>query len=318
MNGTTTRWVVTGASCAIALLAIGCSGASDPGRLQIQFYSPPGAQVIVGGCQTHTGEVAMYDAEGTRLERTPDEYCIVNLRPGTYPFKYTAAEGLSGLNIYGELEVHCVCCSYAQMFRRLAFVPISLPSSHFQKVSHAGDEIFPYRGERVRTAIDETDLMRLKQGDVVEKVFVVADLKKAEKVVASTRKELILLDRELEYADARFKDTYSGFRLATDDPVARFWGADREYISWEKKRLELQHKIDKARAKLKRAEALLKGDRVLIRRGMLVLATEEVIKPYRDMSAAADELGEILLVMRLGGRHMQWGDPAQELASAQP
>ena len=50
----------------------------------------------------------------------------------------------------------------------------------------------------------------------------------------------------------------------------------------------------------------------------MVLATQEVIRPYEDAVAAADEIGEVLLVMRIGGRHMQWGEPAGELAAYKP
>ena len=57
------------------------------------------------------------------------------------------------------------------------------------------------------------------------------------------------------------------------------------------------------------------GDHVLIRKGMLVLATEEVVASHRDVVKAAEELGEVLLVMRIGGRHMDWSDPSRELAA---
>ena len=75
---------------------------------------------------------------------------------------------------------------------------------------------------------------------------------------------------------------------------------------------ELQHKIESTQAKLKRAQSLLDGDTVLIRKGMLALATEEVVKQHHDMEHAADDIGEILLVMRVGGRHMHWGPAGNE------
>ncbi len=310
-----------GAIVVIAALTTGCGqplegGYANQGKLQLQFFSPAGASVTVKACTTRTHLVGTYPPDGERLERTPEQYCVFNLCPGTYEFKYVAAEGLEGVSVYGELEVHSPCHSYARKHMRRAFVPISLPSSAFKKANPAGNEIYPYRGERTRVAIDETDLMRLRQGDVIEKVFVVADMEKAYEVATKTRQDLIVLDRKLEYAELRFKNAYADFRLAADDPVARFFGADREFIQWEKERLELQQKIENARAKLKRAEALLKGDHVIIRKDMLVVATEEVVRPYKDVVDAADELGEVLLVMRLGGRHMHWGEPPPELASA--
>jgi hypothetical protein len=62
----------------------------------------------------------------------------------------------------------------------------------------------------------------------------------------------------------------------------------------------------------------LKADTVTTRQGMLLVATNEVIKGYDDPDEAADKIGEVLLVMRLGGRHMHWGEPARALAGLQP
>ncbi|MBN1490961.1 MAG: hypothetical protein JXA69_13670 [Phycisphaerae bacterium] len=320
---TVVRYVAVSTIAATWVLAAGCghpleSGYSDQGKLQLQFFSPPGATVAVDGGPTRSHQINTYGNDGHRLEHTPEEFCVFNLSPGTYEFKYTAAEGLSDVSVYGELKVQSSWHSYAKDFMRRSFIPISLPSAYFKQVSADGNEIFPYRGEAHRTAIDENDLMRLKQGDIVEKVFFVADLEKADKTVKKCRQDLVVLDRKLEYAEARFRRAYAEFRLATDDPMARLLRQDREFIGWEKERLELQQKIEDTNAKLKRTEAILRGDHVLIRRGALVVATEEVIQPHRDAVGAADDVGEVLLVMRIGGRHMHWGEPARELASFNP
>ena len=42
-------------------------------------------------------------------------------------------------------------------------------------------------------------------------------------------------------------------------------------------------------------QALLDGDHVIIRKGMLALATEEIIKPYHDPVDGADDIGEVLI-----------------------
>lgn len=312
--------LATVVACVALALAGGCShpletGYADQGKMQLQFYAPPGAMVTVKGGPTRTHQVNEYPPGGDRLERTPEEFAVFNLAPGKYEFKYTAAEGLDDVAVYGELEVRSPCRSYAKNFMRRAFIPISLPSAYYKRDPHQGDEIYAFRGMAFRTAIDEMDLMRLKQGDVVEKVFVVADLKEAERDARKARHDLTILERQLEYADFKFKTSYSDFRLRAEDPLASFFGADKEYIHWEKERLALQEKIDRTEAKLKRAEALLRGDRVLIRRGMLAIATEEIVRKHRDVDDAADEIGSVLLVMRLGGRHMHWGEPARELAS---
>jgi hypothetical protein len=291
------------------------TGYADQGKMQIQFYAPPGAMVTVAGGPTRTHQINEYGPDGDRLERTPEEFAVFNLAPGRYEFKYAAAEGLDNVAVYGELEVKSPWCGYAKTFMRRAAIPISLPSAYYKRDPNKGDEIYAFRGMAVRAAIDETDLMRLKQGDVVEKVFVVADLHQADKVARQARKDLQILERKLEYADVRFKSAYSSFRLDAEDPWARLFGTDREHIGWEKERLSLQEKIEKTEAKLKRAEALLRADHVLIQKGMLVIATEEVVKEHHDVVDAADDIGSVLLVMRLGGRHMHWGEPARELAS---
>ncbi|HSW44921.1 MAG TPA: hypothetical protein VLM89_05070 [Phycisphaerae bacterium] len=303
-------------------MATGCSkhtmepGFSDLGRTQVQFFAPPGATVTVKDCPPRSHEIATYGPYGNRLEQAPEEFCTFNLPPGRYLFKYTAAEGLPGASIYGELDVKYANSKEASYFQKLAFVPISLPSEYYRKVEINGNEIFPYRGEAYRTAVDENDLQRLQQGDVVEKVFFVADLEKAACTRDKLTRDLRVMERKMEYADARFRDAYQDFRIDVSDSMANFWGTDRQYIRWEKERQELGIKYEHMRKRLARTQDLLKGDTVLIRKGMLALATAEIVQQHKDMESAADDLGEIMLIMRIGGRHMQWGDPRRELASS--
>ena len=329
MNNPTCRiagHAVLGAmSVGLVLSALaGCSqyasetGFADQGRTQVQFFSPPGATVSVKGGPTRSHQIPVYGSFDNRLEQSPEQFSVFNLRPGRYEFKYTAAEGLPGASVYGELDVKCVCSHMGRMFRRRAFVPVALPSEHYQKVEVIGDETFPYRGEAYRTAIDEQDIERLKLGDVIEKVFFVADLKKAAKARDDTLRDLKVCEREMEYAESRFRLAYQNYRMEVADPLANLLGTDRQFIRWEAERQRLSHKYRDLQKKLQRIEALLAGDHVLIRKGMLVLATEEVVEPHRDVVAAADDLGDVLLVMRVGGRHMQWGDAPGELASYEP
>jgi hypothetical protein len=300
----------------------GCSqhpmerGFSDLKRTQIQFFAPPGATVTVKDCPTRSHQVAAYGPFDNRLEQTPEEFCVFNLRPGRYEFKYVSAEGLPGVSIYGELDVKEANTETAARFHELAFIPIALPSEYYKKTEINGNEIYPYRGESYRIAIDENDVIRLKQGDMVEKVFFVADLEKAEKLRDKLISDLKVKEREIEYAEARFREAYRDFRIDVSDSTANFLGTDKEYIRWEKERQEQAMKYDAMQKKLKRTQALLKGDTVLIRKGMLALATEEIVKPYRDVEDASEKLGEVVLVMRLGGRHMQWDDPNHKLVSS--
>ena len=307
---------------AAAGMLAGCSqhpmepGFSDQGRTQIQFFAPPGATVTVKDCPPRSHEIATYGPFNNRLEQAPEEYSVFNLPPGRYEFKYVSAEGLPGVSVYGELVVEHADSEAAALYQRRAFIPVALPSEYYRKVEINGNEIFPYRGEAYRTAIDENDLQRIRQGDVVEKVFFVADLEKAAQLRDRLIRDLKVMERKMEYAEARFREAYRNFRVDVTDPTANFLGTDKEYIRWEKERQELSTRYDKMHKQLKRAQALLKGDTVLIRKGMLALATEEIVEPYREVEDAAERVGEVMLVMRIGGRHMQWGDPRHELVSS--
>jgi len=306
------------------LMVAGCSqssletGYADQCTTQLQFLSPPGATVAVKGGPTRSHQIPVYGGFDNRLEQAPEQFSVFNLAPGRYEFKYTSAEGLPGVSVYGELDIKHANSHMARVFQRRSFVPIALPSDHYQKVEVTGDQIFPYRGEAYRTAIDEQDLQRLKLGDVVEKVFFVADLEKATQTRDRILRDLKVCEREMEYADARFRLAYQDYRIDVTDPVANFWGTDRTFITWEGKRQKLAQKYEDLQKKLHRIEALLAGDHVLIREGMMALATQEIVEPHRDVVEAADDLGEVLLVMRVGGRHMHWGDPRRELASYEP
>ncbi len=314
--------VFTFAIAVLTLAALsGCghpmeTGYADQSKTQVQFYCPPGATVTVQGGPTRSHQIPVYGAYGHRLEQTPEQFSVFNLSPGTYEFKYTAADGLPGVSVYGELVVVSPCTHEGRVLQRRAFIPISLPSEYYvQEPNRQGDEIFPYRGEAMRTAIDHLDLQRLKQGDVVEKVFIAADLEDAEEVRDKTRVALAAAEREIQYNEARFKEAFYDFRLDVGDPRANFWGTDREFIDREKKRQWAEIKWERLNRLMQRTEALLDGDHVLVRKGMLVVATEEIVEQHRDVVDAAKDIGEVLLVMRIGGRHMHWGEPGREMVA---
>lgn len=311
---------MTALLAAAMLTSVGCAnggreGFDDTMRTQLQFYSPPGAAVAVRADPPHSMQIAPETPFGDRLERWPEESSTFNLPPGCYQFKYTSADGLPGMSVYGELVVHFVFSKEARMFRRLAFVPIELPSEYYMRNAATGDDIFPYRAERYRTAISELDLERLKLGDVVEKVFFVADLEKVKETLKETEVDIAVTERKIERAEARFRNAYLDFHADVNDPWARFWGTDEKFIKREKELQKLYQELEELLALRDRADALLNADNVLVRNGMLVLATQEIIETHRDPVDAAQDLGEVLLVMRVGGRHMQWRDPAGELIS---
>jgi hypothetical protein len=298
--------------------SVGESGYSNQRKTQLQFYSPPGATVTVKGSSTRSHQIAEYGAYENRLEQNPEEFCVFNLSPGRYEFKYVSAPGLPGVSVYGELDIRRASSDLAKIFQRRAFVPIALPSMYYQEVAIQGDEMMPYRGESYRYAIDEQDISRLKMGDVVEKVIFVADLEAVEHELAETRKEIALYELKLDYANKRFQIAYREYIAQVYDELANWTKSDREHYEWEEERQECMLALERLGAKLQRLENLLGGDHVLARRGMMVLATEEVVTPHRDPVDAAADLGEILVVMRLGGRHMHWGEPRTEMAAYKP
>ncbi len=315
-------WVMMVLAACIVVGSTGCgpttgpeTGYADQSRTQLQFYSPPGAMVTVKGGNLRSHQIAEVGPYNHRLEYSPEEFSVFNLKPGNYEFKYTTAAGLPGVSVYGELDVKSAGSKEARIFRDRAFIPIALPSTYYEQVSMTGDEIFPYRGEAFRRAIDELDLQRLKQGDVVEKVVFVADLEKASAVKDLTEQDIAVLEREIEYADARFRDAYLDSKVEVTDFWSNLTGSDRKHIKWERRRIELQQELAAKEALLDRVNALLRFDHVLTRKGMLVVATEEVVATHMDPEEAAEELGEVLLVLRIGGRHMHWGDPSVERAS---
>ena len=260
---------------AAALLAMaatvavaGCSqkametGFSNQGWTQLQFYSPPGATVEVQTGPPRRHQISPESPFGNRLEQSPEECCVFNLAPGRYEFKYTSADGLPGVSLYGELVIYHANRHEARVFQRRSFVPISLPSEYYQRVEVAGDEIFPHRGEAYRTAIDELDLQRLAQGDVVEKVIFVADLERAEKLLDETERDIAACEREIEWADAKFRNAYLDFHVDVDDTMASLLRTDRRFIYWERKRLKLHQELEELEALRQRTGNLLDGDHV--------------------------------------------------------
>jgi hypothetical protein len=278
------------------------SGFANRCKTQMLFRSPPGASVtVVDPVRTH--QIAADPAFGARLEHTPDEESIFNLAPGRYDFKYTSIEGMPGVSVYGELEVKFANSSMARKFQRLAFVPISLPSEYYRHAEVVGNEIYPYRGEAYRTAIDEDDLARLRLGDVVEKVFVVADLKAAEERRLKLEREIAVTEREIEYADARFRSAYLDFRVDVDDDCGceLFGSRKKDFIKWQERQVRLEQKLERLERQLTQTQALLRAHTICVRDGLLLVATCELLDSFQDPEEAADRIGEVLVVMRLGG-----------------
>ncbi len=302
------------------LMFFGCghrfeTGYQDFNKVQVQFYQPTGATVTVG--QTNFGvispdrshQINMYENHTYRLERQPEETATFNLCPGNYEFKYTAAKGWQGASVYGEIQIHRVCPlvlpGAKEMLKRV-FIPIALPSPETTKAVVAEDDLFPYASPAHRLRISYQDVDRIAAGDMVTKVVFIADLKKAKHEVDELEVSYTCLKGKQQRLRALLNEAQLD---ALENPKSK------EFIEIQCELKELEQKIDRNRDKFTRLTALLNADKVLIRREMMVLATDEILPVHEDPVEAAQKIGQVVMVIRLGGRHMHWGNYAQEAAA---
>ena len=347
------------------LLLAGCANLpfepahSSRGKVQVQFYAPPGAMVTVDGFTKYGPQQIDTYEDGHRLELTPEEFAVFNLTPRGWPyrFKYTMAEGLPGATVYGELDVHNPGSREARALMAHTFVPIAMASPYY---GGSDQHFFPARGPS-GAGLGQLEMEHLRQGDLITKVYFVADLKKAWHTIRTLdahierlRSAETVLNAHLEYVDARFQSyrRESLYADPTEDSLARHHdatGYNRKFIGLEAKRQELENEryairnqIDDLLNERRIRTRLLDSMRIINRQGSLVLATPENQWPFHDpndqvrlervyagYATGPDEeyktgditippLGEVLLVMRVGGRHMHWGAPHAIAAADEP
>ncbi|MCB9849923.1 MAG: hypothetical protein H6817_04385 [Phycisphaerales bacterium] len=347
------RWTALALMVGTALpFTSGCSdwsgGWRDHKKVQVQFYAPPGASVSIRKwMKTPTEEVGQYD--GHRLEHTPEDFAVFNLGSDkTYEFKYSSATGFPGVSIYGELDVRKVESPEAAKFVGHSFVPISLPSEYYNGTEA---DYHPVSGPS-GVGLSQVELEHLRQGDLIRKVYFIADLQQAwetvrmiEDHIERLRSAETVLNTELELVDARF-EAYRQDALYAD-PTEDTLAANRDesgrsatFIALEATRQRLENKrymireqVDDLLNEKRIRTRLLDSMKIVNRRGTLVLATPEnqwefhdaadqvgrarvypgfAVGPNGDYMTGPIEipaLGEVLLVMRVGGRHMHWGEP---------
>jgi hypothetical protein len=347
---------------ALILGATGCShhplekGWSNPLKVQVQFYEPPGATVALRDWGIRRHQISTYDALDHRLEMAPEEFAVYNLCPGKYDFKYTTAEGFEGASIYGELQIHGTFSDRARKFVRHSFIPIAL---HSKYASGSDERFFPTMGAS-GVGLPDLETQHLKQGDVVEKVYFIADLQKAWETIRAIDLQLeklrsaeIVLNSSLEYYDARYEDyrresIYADPTYSPDDKLAEIFGFDREFNRIEGKRQKLlvqRYKLREQRDDLMQErrirKTLLDSMDIIHRRGAMVLATPENQWPFHDTAEQVEDarhsagavigpwcaytvgglelepLGELIAEVRVGGRHKHWDDPRGEMVAFQ-
>ncbi len=317
---------------AVAFLA-GCSlfegsgyGSIQSRSVQVQFYAPEGAKVVVRGRLQADAEIRSRGPLGDRLEHEVEECAVFELMPGTYEFAYLGGAGVEDSAIYGELEIRRPARKTTQRFVAHSFVPIRLTSAARQEAEH----LLPSRDLSYTVGLEDREFAHLKQGDVIDQVYFVADLEKVKReyeveyyqAINDVDRELaVLADREeyltVRYDEAREKALFRDPAMNIEDKIAheRFdlLGIEEPFIRLSKKLqaarrqretllLERQE-LEDERA---RRNALLRSMKIVHRAGALVLATPDLTIPFRDSVEQASELGEVLAVVRVGGRHHYW------------
>lgn len=329
----------------------GCShqhvmrGFDDSDRVQIQFYEPGRAHVVMRRSPHGEYSANVASSSDQQLEDGGD-YAIFNLKPSKkpYPFAYTPDDG-SNINIYGELEVMEPESEFGEDFVAHGFVPISLLSS-----SESTREVFynPSRGNS-GAGLSGLEMAHLAQGDMITRVYFVADLAVAAKTVRAIdahverlRSSETVLNTHLEWVDSRFQSYRRDSLYAdpTSDTLARAKdknGDNYEFIKLEAERQRIENERYKIRRQVedllteqRMRKRLLDTMRIVNRRGSLVLATPENQWEFHDSESSSKQhrhytgfsagpldayetcditvpaMGEPLVVMHVGGRHRHW------------
>ncbi|NOX59376.1 MAG: hypothetical protein GXP29_11040, partial [Planctomycetes bacterium] len=219
------------------------------------------------------------------------------------------------------------------------------------------EHYFPVRGPS-GAGLDEIEIEHLKQGDLITKVYFVADLQRAWETVREIdfhvdklRSSETVLNSHLELVDSRFESyrRESLYGDPTTDPMVAYndsTGASSRYIKIEAKRQSLENQrylirqqIEDLQDEKRIRTRLLDSMKIVNRRGSMVLATPENqwkfhdtksqvgsarVYPghrtgpygeYRTGDVVIPALGEVVVVMRVGGRHMHWDDPRREMVA---
>ena len=294
---------------AAATLSSGCTdydgrGWNCPNKVQVQFYAPPGAGVAVRKCLGADWQVVAPDSMDHRLEHDTKQYAAFNLPTGrSYNFKYTSPDGFPDVNIYGRLEVPNPEQEETRKFVAHAFVPVVLLSRY-----QVGDEhYYPVRGPS-GSGLNQLEMEHLRQGDLIRKVYFVADLQKAWETIRAIdyhierlRSAETVLNSELQLVDARY-EMYRQDALygdPTEDSLTRHkdsTGQSGHFVTLEAKRQGLENErylirnqVDDLSQEKRIRTRLLDSMRIINRRGSMVLATPENQWPFHDTFEQIDE-----------------------------
>ncbi len=318
--------------CLFVLTAVGCSekkgmfaNPKGDATFQVQFYSPEGAKLMLRDQSGHA-VLASRGPLGDRLEHRPEEFAVYDLLPGRYEFAYTDGEGVDDATLYGELDVYKCREDYSIDYRRTAFIPIRLPSLQRQMAEH----LVPFRDLSYTVGLEDREFRHLRQGDMLTKTYFVADLDRVRdehdieyyQAINDIDRELtVLADREeyltVRYDHARQEALFRNADVDISDKIAHdnydMWGIEENYIRLSRKlqalareRESLQLDREQLERDRDRRNALLRSMRIEHRDGALVLASPDLTNPFSNPIDQSAELGEVVAVVRVGGRHQFW------------
>jgi hypothetical protein len=306
-------------------LSTGCNEHYDS-SLQIQVYGPSGSDFTLREASNGGSIVHSRGPMGDRLEHAIEDCAVYDLSPGRYEFAYQGAVGAQAATIYGELDVLNPSSGISRKFIAHTFIPIRLPSGELQEAEH----LFPSRDLSYTEGLEMRHFEHLKQGDLVEMVYFVADLSRVKEdhdigyfqAINDIDRELdVLAEREeylnRRYSNARRKAMFRDPNSNVGDQIAHenfdLWGIEEPYVVLARKIKGIERERESliiARREFEderdRRNALLRSMRVVHRAGALVLASPDLSLPFADAVAQAETLGDVVAVVRVGGRHQYW------------
>ena len=321
--------VVFGVLAGLTMTLAGCGDRARRGKIQVQFYSPGGAAMVVRGVGgEEVVPIRSRGPVGDRLEHGSDKLAVFDLSPGRYALAYAGAPGAEEAVIYGELELRGGQQAVTRRLCRHSFIPIKLPSLQAQGAEHR----FPTRDLSYTVGLEGREFEHIKQGDMISKVYFVADLAKVrrehevgyrEQIAEVDRKLAVLADEEL-YVETRYRDERR--RALQRDPEMNIgdkiahdrydrWGTQERFIKLAQRKQELAAERERLMTERKalyeqsaRRNALLRSLKIIHRDGALVLATPDLQLPYSNTVDQVCELGEVVAVLHVGGRHRYWAE----------
>jgi hypothetical protein len=326
---------------ALGLLAVGFfgGGCSHEGGgtwhgVQVHFYSPDESTVQVR--ESGSGlEILSSDLVGHRLELSPEAFAVYDLTPGSYEFAYHGVDGIEDAVVYGKLEVCAPLNSVTRRFARHASLPIKLMSHDDQLMPH----FYPSRDFSYTSGLESTEFDHVQQGDVIRKVYFVADLERVRNEYEVTylqrindiNRELSVLDDREEYLTVRYEsDRQTALQRQPDismsDRMAHerydWLGIEEPYIRHSRNLQQLRRCRESLLLKRKdleeerdRRQALMRSLKVIHREGAMVLATPDLTAAFADPVAQARELGDVVAIVTYGGRHHYWANRDDRIVS---